>query len=85
MDGLSLLKWIQIAVLGLSYGALGLGTVPGLRMNRATVALASSAVLVGLGSLALEQAWQAIDANTIVFLLSMMVVNAYLFCSGFFG
>ncbi len=70
--------------MGLSYGALGLGTVPGLRMNRATIALVSSAVLVGLGTLTLEQAWQAIDANTIVFLLSMMVVNAYLSYSGFF-
>ncbi|WP_121970963.1 anion transporter [Leptolyngbya sp. BC1307] len=76
--------WVQAAVLGLSYLTLGLGYVPGLRMNRATIALVSAAVLVSLGTLSLDEAWQAIDADTIVFLLSMMVVNAYLSYAGFF-
>lgn len=78
------LVWVQAAVLGLSYLSLGLGYVPGLRMNRATIALVSAAVLVSLGTLSLDEAWQAIDADTIVFLLSMMVVNAYLSYAGFF-
>lgn len=47
-------------------------------MNRATIALVGSAFLIALGVLNLEEAWQAIDVNTIVFLLSMMVVNANL-------
>ncbi|MCL6435042.1 MAG: anion transporter [Leptolyngbyaceae cyanobacterium HOT.MB2.61] len=76
--------WVQVVVLGLSYLALGIGSVPGLRMNRATLALVSAAVLIALGTLSLYQAWQAIDADTIVFLLSMMVVNAYLSYAGFF-
>lgn len=76
--------WVQAAVLGLSYLTLGLGYVPGLRMNRATIALVSAAMLVSLGTLSLDEAWQAIDADTIVFLLSMMVVNAYLSYAGFF-
>lgn len=76
--------WVQAAGLGLSYLTLGLGYVPGLRMNRATIALVSAAVLVSLGTLSLDEAWQAIDADTIVFLLSMMVVNAYLSYAGFF-
>jgi Na+/H+ antiporter NhaD/arsenite permease-like protein len=71
-------------VLAASYLGLALGYVPGLRMNRATIALVSAAVLVGLGALSLEEAWGAIDPNTIVFLLSMMVVNAYLSYAGFF-
>ncbi len=78
------LTGLQIAVLGLSYLGLGLGYIPGLRMNRATIALVGVALLVALGTLSLEQAWQAIDANTIIFLLSMMVVNAYLAYAGFF-
>ncbi|TVQ09064.1 MAG: anion transporter [Leptolyngbya sp. DLM2.Bin27] len=80
--------WLTLAqglVLALSYLGLALGYVPGLRMNRATMALVSAAVLVALGTLSLDQAWAAIDANTIVFLLSMMVVNAYLSYAGFFG
>lgn len=79
------LTWVQVVVLGLSYLALGLGYVPGLLMNRATIALVSAAVLIGLAAISLEEAWQAIDPNTIVFLLSMMVVNAYLSYSGFFN
>ncbi len=71
-------------VLALSYGALALGTVPGLRMNRATIALVSVAILIGMGTVDLQTAWQAIDPQTIVFLLSMMIVNTYLGYSGFF-
>nr|WP_199331069.1 anion transporter [Calothrix sp. FACHB-1219] len=64
---------------------LALGYIPGLRMNRATIALVGSAFLIALGAVNLTEAWQAIDANTIVFLLSMMVVNASLTYAGFFG
>lgn len=72
------------AVLGLTYLGLALGYIPGVRMNRATIALVGSSFLVGLGALSLQEAWLAIDAKTIVFLLSMMVVNANLFYAGFF-
>ncbi|PSN10698.1 anion transporter, partial [filamentous cyanobacterium CCT1] len=80
----NLLTLVQGLVLAISYLSLALGYVPGLRMNRATIALVSAAVLVALGTLSLDAAWAAIDANTIVFLLSMMVVNAYLSYAGFF-
>lgn len=75
---------IQYLVLALTYLGLALGKIPGLRMNRATISLVGSAFLITLGILTLEEAWQAIDANTIIFLLSMMVVNANLAYSGFF-
>jgi Na+/H+ antiporter NhaD/arsenite permease-like protein len=75
---------IVYGVLSISYVGLALGYLPGLRMNRATIALVGSALLVGLGVLDLEAAWQAIDPTTIIFLLSMMVVNANLSYSGFF-
>ncbi|WP_309235753.1 anion transporter [Planktothrix sp. FACHB-1365] len=75
---------IQYLVLALTYLGLALGKIPGLRMNRATISLVGSAFLITLGILTLEEAWQAIDANTVIFLLSMMVVNANLAYSGFF-
>jgi Na+/H+ antiporter NhaD/arsenite permease-like protein len=71
-------------VLGVTYLGLALGYIPGLRMNRATIALVGSGFLIALGALSLQEAWLAIDAKTIVFLLSMMVVNANLFYAGFF-
>ncbi|MBW4448779.1 MAG: anion transporter [Spirirestis rafaelensis WJT71-NPBG6] len=71
-------------VLGLTYLGLALGSLPGLRMNRATIALVGSAFLIALGVVTLHQAWEAIDPKTIVFLLSMMVINANLSYAGFF-
>ncbi|MBD6614954.1 anion transporter [Komarekiella sp. 'clone 1'] len=79
-----ILQFATYSVLGLTYLGLALGYIPGLRMNRATIALVGSAFLIALGALNLQEAWQAIDANTIVFLLSMMVVNANLSFAGFF-
>ncbi|MGJ5628180.1 anion transporter [Nostoc sp. CALU 1950] len=78
------LQFAIYSVLGLTYFGLALGYIPGLRMNRATIALVGSAFLIALGVLNLQEAWQAIDVNTIVFLLSMMVVNANLSYAGFF-
>ena len=74
----------QYIVLGLTYLGLGLGYLPGLRMNRATIAFVGAAALVGLGSISLKEAWSAIDAGTIIFLLSIMIVNAFLESAGFF-
>jgi Na+/H+ antiporter NhaD/arsenite permease-like protein len=79
-----LLAIAQYTVLALSYIGLGIGHIPGFRMNRATIALVGSAWLIGLGVLSLDMAWDAIDPNTIVFLLGMMVVNANLSYAGFF-
>ncbi|MBD2691488.1 anion transporter [Anabaena catenula] len=78
------LQFTIYGVLGLTYLGLALGYIPGLRMNRATIALVGSALLIALGVLNLQEAWLAIDANTIVFLLSMMVVNTNLAYAGFF-
>jgi Na+/H+ antiporter NhaD/arsenite permease-like protein len=81
---LTLLKVAQYLVLGSSYVGLAIGFLPGLRMNRTTIAFVGSALLIGLGLIDLETAWRAIDPQTIVFLLSMMVVNASLSAAGFF-
>ncbi|WP_398344922.1 MULTISPECIES: anion transporter [Nostocales] len=79
-----MLKYGIYSVLGLTYLGLALGSLPGLRMNRATIALVGSAFLIALGVVTLQEAWEAIDAKTIVFLLSMMIVNANLSYAGFF-
>ncbi|MEG4985587.1 hypothetical protein QUB08_07405 [Microcoleus sp. BR0-C5] len=53
--------------MGLTYFRFGLGYWPGLRVNRAAVAIIGSAFVVTLGILDLKTAWEAIDPNTIVF------------------
>lgn len=81
---MSLLISLKCAIVALIYLALAIGSIPGLRMNRTTIALVGSTVILSLGILDLPTAWSAIDANTIVFLLSMMIVNAGLTYAGFF-
>lgn len=79
-----MIKLIACVVLIVSYVGLALGRLPGLRMNRAAIALVGSAILIALGITPLKEAWQAIDATTIIFLLSMMIINASLAYSGLF-
>lgn len=81
---MNFLQYLSYVAIALTYIGLGLGYFPGLRMNRATIALVGSASLIALGILNLQEAWLAIDPKTIVFLLSMMIVNANLTYAGFF-
>jgi Na+/H+ antiporter NhaD/arsenite permease-like protein len=67
-----------------SYVGLAFGRFPELRMNRAAIALIGAAIQIALGIVPLKEAWQAIDATTIVFLLSMMIINTGLAYSGLF-
>lgn len=71
-------------LVGLIYTAIAVGQVPGLRMNRATMALAGAALLVVVGSISEQAALHAIDMGTILLLGAMMVVNVNLRMAGFF-
>ncbi|OCQ97703.1 anion transporter [Nostoc sp. MBR 210] len=75
---------LRYLVILLTYIGLGLGYLPGLRMNRATIALVGAAFLMALGLLDLSAAWSAIDYKTLVFLFGMMIISANLAASGFF-
>lgn len=63
---------------------VAIGRYPKLRMNRATIALVGATILMALGTISLDQAFQAIDMNTIFLLFAMMVLNVNLRLSGFF-
>ncbi|BAU11565.1 arsenical pump membrane protein [Leptolyngbya sp. NIES-3755] len=75
---------VEYIVITIAYFGLALGYLPGLRMTRASIALVSAGLLIALKVLTLQQAWDAIDSQTIVFLLSSMIVNASLAQAGFF-
>ncbi|MCW1971006.1 MAG: SLC13 family permease [Anaerolineae bacterium] len=68
----------------LTFVALAVGRVPGLRLNRAAIAMVAAGVVMVTGVLTLEQAEKTIDLSTIFLLLSMMVINAVLELAGFF-
>jgi Na+/H+ antiporter NhaD/arsenite permease-like protein len=73
-----------VAVFLLTYLAISVGRFPGLRLDRAGIALAGSACMIGCGAIPLSEAYRAIDFDTIALLLGMMIVVASLRLSGFF-
>jgi Na+/H+ antiporter NhaD/arsenite permease-like protein len=72
------------AIFGLTYLALAMGRVPGLRIDRAGIALVGAAAMLACGVLDLREAARAVDYQTLVLLFGMMVVVAHLRLAGFF-
>ncbi len=68
-----------------SYLALAIGRIPGLSIDRAGIALAGAGLMVASGALPLEDAYKAVNLDTITLLLGMMIVVASLRLSGFFA
>lgn len=79
------LSWATLAIVAATIIAIAAGHVPLLRANRAAITLIGAALLLGIGAITLDQAYDHIDLNTIVLLLSMMILNGNLFLAGFFG
>jgi Na+/H+ antiporter NhaD/arsenite permease-like protein len=82
-DRTVLLTW---AIFAATYAGLALGKVPGLRVDRAGIALVGATLMLVTGVLALEQAVSAesIDFKTLLLLFGMMIVVGALRLSGFF-
>jgi Na+/H+ antiporter NhaD/arsenite permease-like protein len=72
-------------IFGLTYLALAFGKIPGLRIDRAGIALVGAAAMMACGVLSMQDAARAVDYETIVLLFGMMVVVAYLRFAGFFS
>ena len=68
-----------------SYVGLAMGKIPGMAIDRAGVALVGACLMVTAGALPLDDAYKAIDLDTITLLLGMMIVVANLRLSGFFA
>jgi Na+/H+ antiporter NhaD/arsenite permease-like protein len=72
-------------IFGLTYLALAVGKIPGLRTDRPGIALVGAAAMLGFGVLNLHEAAKAVDYETLILLFGMMVVVAHLRLSGFFA
>lgn len=55
-----------------------------LPLNRPAAALLGAVLMVACGVMTPEQAYRAVDYDTIVLLLGMMLISAYLYLAGFF-
>lgn len=67
-----------------TYAILGIQGIPRIHIDRPSGALLGATGMVAFGILSLEQAYKAIDLDTLLFLLGMMILIAYLELSGFF-
>ena len=73
-----------LVILVLTYVGVAAGGIPGLRLDRAGIAFLGGAAMIALGPLSLEEAFRAIDLNTIALLVGMMIIVAHLKVSGAF-
>ena len=73
-----------LTILALTYIGVAAGRIPGLRLDRAGIAFLGGAAMIALGPMSLEEAFRAIDFDTIALLLGMMIVVAHLKVSGAF-
>ena len=73
-----------IAIFATTYLVIAIGKFPGYQLDRAGAALLGAALMAGLGVMPLNEAYRAIDFDTITLLLGMMIVVANLRLAGFF-
>jgi Na+/H+ antiporter NhaD/arsenite permease-like protein len=73
-----------VAIFAATYAFVAVGKIPLYRIDRAGAALLGGSLMVGTGVLTAEEAYRAVDLNTITLLLGMMIVVANLRVSGFF-
>ncbi|MGA7383914.1 MAG: anion transporter [Methylocella sp.] len=73
-----------IAIFAGTYLFIAIGKLPGYQLDRAGAALIGASLMVGVGVVPLDQAYRAIDFDTITLLLGMMILVANLRLSGFF-
>ncbi len=75
---------LAVLIFGLTYLLISGRQVRILPLNRPAAALLGTVLMVAFGVLTPEQAYRAVDYDTLVLLLGMMIISAYLFLAGFF-
>jgi Na+/H+ antiporter NhaD/arsenite permease-like protein len=73
-----------ILIFAATYLVLAIGRLPGFRIDRTGAAIIGAALMLAAGTLTVEEAYAAINYDTIILLFGMMIVVANLRLSGFF-
>lgn len=68
----------------ITYLFIGLRQIPRVHIDRTAGALVGAVLMIVFGVLTLDQAFAAIDMNTLLLLLGMMIITVYLRAAGFF-
>jgi Na+/H+ antiporter NhaD/arsenite permease-like protein len=68
-----------------TYLVLAIGRLPGLRLDRTGAAIVGASLMLAFNVLTVEEAYAALNYDTIILLFGMMIVVANLRLSGFFA
>lgn len=79
-----MLQIIALLIIVATLIGVAIGRWPWLRMNRATIALTGATALIAIGAISLEEAYAALDLDTLTLLFAMMIINYNLRRAGFF-
>jgi Na+/H+ antiporter NhaD/arsenite permease-like protein len=74
-----------ILIFAITYLVIAIGRLPGFRIDRTGAAIIGASFMVGVNALSLDEAYRAINFDTIILLFGMMIVVANLQLSGFFS
>lgn len=77
--------WVTLIIVAITYLGIAIGRWPLLRANRTTITLMGVGLLLVTGQVQFEQMAHFVDADTIILLFSMMIINANLQFAGFFS
>ena len=75
---------LAIVIFSITYLLISGRRLKILPLNRPAAALLGTVLMVACGILTPEQAYRAVDYDTLVLLLGMMLISAYLYLAGFF-
>jgi Na+/H+ antiporter NhaD/arsenite permease-like protein len=75
---------LTLAIFILVYVAMGVGHLPGFRLDRTGAAIVGAMILLVAGRISPEAAWTAIDYRSIGLLFGLMVVSAAFSVAGFY-
>jgi Na+/H+ antiporter NhaD/arsenite permease-like protein len=73
-----------LLIFGATYLVLAIGRLPGFRVDRTGAAIIGAALMLAANVLTVQEAYNAINYDTIMLLFGMMIVVANLRLSGFF-
>jgi Na+/H+ antiporter NhaD/arsenite permease-like protein len=76
--------WVPIVIFVIAYLLIAVESGRGSHLDRTAAAFCGAVAMVVLGVITLDQAYQSIDWDTLIFLLGIMILVAHFQLSGFF-
>jgi Na+/H+ antiporter NhaD/arsenite permease-like protein len=76
--------WVPVGIFLVTYLLIAVESGRGSHLDRTAAAFCGAVAMVLAGVVALPEAYQAVDWNTLIFLLGMMILVAHFQFSGFF-